>query len=253
MHTYHNTHIYRHSMASPQTTPHKIDDISDRVWIGTIVTVVLATIAVCLRFLSRHIAKAGYWWDDWVIVSSVIFNWGMAVTQWIQILEFNFGKHGEDISRADVVGYQKSFVAIQLIYFTNALLTKTSLLLLYQRIFGIVKSFHRALLFSWFLIIAFFIACVIASIAGCSPVSYVWDRFQPLEDGESVITGSCFKETAFFRWNGIANMLLDVLMLVLPLPMVWRLRTSKRVKVLLTGVFLMGGLYVSLSLPFNPT
>ncbi|KAL4870869.1 hypothetical protein BDV12DRAFT_165403 [Aspergillus spectabilis] len=54
----------------------------------------------------------------------------MAVTRWVQILEFNFGKNGEDISRGDIVGYQKSFVAIQLIYFTNAVLTRSSLLFL---------------------------------------------------------------------------------------------------------------------------
>lgn len=131
-------------------------------------------------------------------------------------------------------------MAIQLVYFTNAVLTKSSLLLFYRRIFGIVKSFRWALGISWFLIIGYFVSCVIASIAGCSPVSYLWDQFK-----DPNAQGSCFNEIAFFRWNGIANMLLDILMLVLPLPMVWRMRMSRRQKVLLTGIFCMGGLYVS--------
>ncbi|KAL2854877.1 hypothetical protein BJY01DRAFT_243527 [Aspergillus pseudoustus] len=231
-------------MASKDDSPGgEVEDISWRIWIGTIVTVIPATIAVVLRFVSRHFARAGFWWDDWTIAASLVVNWGMGITRWIQVLEYHFGRHRQDVSVNDIVGYQKSFVAIQLIYFTNAVLTKSSLLLLYQRIFGIVRPFRIALGISWFLIIGYFIACVIASIAGCLPVSYIWTRF---EDPPG--TGSCFDEVAFFRWNGIANMLLDILMLILPLPMVWRMKMSKRRRFLLTGIFGMGGFVCIVSL-----
>ncbi|BCS22383.1 uncharacterized protein APUU_30608S [Aspergillus puulaauensis] len=225
------------------STADKVVDIDYRIWIGTVVTVVPATIAVALRFVSRHIAKAGYWWDDWAIVASLIVNWGMAATRWAQVLVYGFGKHREDNPVENVVGYQKSFMAIQLVYFTNAVLTKASLLLLYQRIFGIVKTFRYALWTSWVLILSYFVACVIASIAGCKPPSYLWDRFRNPDT-----PGGCFDEVAFFRWNGLANMLLDVLMLVLPLPMVWRMRMSRRQKFLLTGIFLMGSFVCIVSL-----
>ncbi|KAL4918830.1 hypothetical protein BDW62DRAFT_200472 [Aspergillus aurantiobrunneus] len=214
-----------------------------RIWIGTIATVVSATIAVLLRFISRSIAKAGLWWDDWVIMVSLIINWGMAITRWIQVLSFSFGKHGAEIPITATVAYQKSFMAIQLIYFMNAGLTKSSLLLLYHRIFGIVSPFRVALGISWFLILGYFVACVIASIAGCLPPAYLWTRFE-----NPNAQGSCFGEIAFFRWNGLANMLLDILMLVLPLPMVWQMRTSRRQKVLLTGIFLMGSFVCVVSL-----
>ncbi|KAL2860649.1 hypothetical protein BJX68DRAFT_90142 [Aspergillus pseudodeflectus] len=221
----------------------EVEDISCRIWIGTIVTVVPATIAVALRFVSRHISRAGFWWDDWVIAVSLVVNWGMDITRWVQVLMYQFGRHHGDVPVSDVVEYQKSFIAIQLIYFTNAVLTKSSLLLLYQRIFGIVRSFRIALAISWFLIIGYFIACAIASIAGCLPVSYVWTRYKTPPG-----PGSCFNEVAFFRWNGIANMLLDILMLILPLPMVWRMRMSRRRRLLLTGIFGMGGFVCVVSL-----
>ncbi|KAL4941124.1 hypothetical protein BDV06DRAFT_223418 [Aspergillus oleicola] len=225
------------------------ENIAYQIWVGTIVTVVAATIAVVLRFISRSIAKAGFWWDDWVIVASLIVNWAMAITRWIQVLKFHFGDHAQDIPLQDIVDYQQSFMAIQLVYFTNAVLTKSSLLLLYQRIFGVVQRFRYALFTSWFLIISYFIACVIASIFSCIPVSYLWDRFAGPDPNENNnAPGSCFNEVAFFRWNGIANMLLDVLMLVLPLPMVWHMCTSLRQKVLLTGIFGMGGFVCIVSL-----
>ncbi|KAJ5555276.1 hypothetical protein N7461_003746 [Penicillium sp. DV-2018c] len=111
-------------------------------------------------------------------------------------------------------------------------MTRTSLLLLYHRIFGIVKGFRWALGVSGFLVIGYFIACVTVSIAGCSPVAKFWHTSLP---------GHCIDEVAFFRWNGVANMFLDFLVLLLPLPMVWRVNTTRRQKWILTGIFLLGG------------
>lgn len=55
------------------STADRVDDIDYQIWIGTVVTVVAATGAVTLRLVSRHIAKAGYWWDDWVIIASLVY------------------------------------------------------------------------------------------------------------------------------------------------------------------------------------
>ncbi|KAL2829731.1 hypothetical protein BDW59DRAFT_158903 [Aspergillus cavernicola] len=140
----------------------------------------------------------------------------------------------------------------------RAVLTKSSPLLLYQRIFGIIQPFRHALRISCFLITAWFIACVIISITGCSPVSYFWSRFEnqpeppnqsPVSSPGPVSSGKWLNEVSFFRWNGSANMLLNILMLVLPLPLVWRMRaTSKRQKFLLTGIFSIGGFVCVVSL-----
>lgn len=76
-----------------------------------------------------------------------------------------------------------------------------------------------------------FVICVIMSIAGCQPVSYFWNKLQ---------TGRCINEVDFFRGNGITNMMLDFLVLVLPLPMVWRLDLKLRQKLVVTGIFMLG-------------
>jgi hypothetical protein len=127
----------------------------------------------------------------------------------------------------------KSFLATQMLYLVNAVLTKASLILLYYRIFGVVRGFRWALWASFCLVICYYVACVIVSICGCSPVSKYWDSSLP---------GTCIDSIAFFRWNGVANMLLDVLILCLPYPMAWRLQTTLRQKWILTGIFLLGGL-----------
>jgi hypothetical protein len=132
---------------------------------------------------------------------------------------------------------QQSFLAVQITYFGDAVTTKAALLLLYYRIFGVNSTFRRTIYLSGFVITAYFIACTIAAIAGCQPVSYFWNKSQP---------GHCMDEVNFFRWNGIASMLMDFLILCLPLPMTWRIKANRRQKIILSGIFLLGFLFVLL-------
>ena len=42
------------------------------VLISGIVLYCLAVIAVILRFISRRLAGAGFWWDDWLILPPLV-------------------------------------------------------------------------------------------------------------------------------------------------------------------------------------
>lgn len=48
------------------------DTIAYRIWIGTIVTVVPATIVTTLRFTARIVSRVGLWWDDYTIAVSLV-------------------------------------------------------------------------------------------------------------------------------------------------------------------------------------
>ncbi|KAJ5780667.1 hypothetical protein N7457_005827 [Penicillium paradoxum] len=216
-------------MAPVQDPPN--ENISWHILVGTIVTIIPATICVILRFIARYIPGIGLWWDDYTIAASLVVNWGMAALRWAQIALYDYGRHSQYVTKEQRIGFLKSFLAVQILYFTNAVLTKASLLLLFHRIFGVVRWFRWVLWASGVLVICYFIACVIASIAGCSPVAKFWDTDIP---------GHCINEIAFFRWNGVANMILDFLVLSLPFPMAWRVNTTLRQKLILTGIFLLG-------------
>lgn len=43
-----------------------------RVYVGSIVSVVLATIAVFLRMAARRMSGVGYWWDDYTIAAALV-------------------------------------------------------------------------------------------------------------------------------------------------------------------------------------
>lgn len=48
------------------------DSVAWKVWLGSVVSVVLATIAVALRLFARKLSSAPFWWDDWTIVASLV-------------------------------------------------------------------------------------------------------------------------------------------------------------------------------------
>lgn len=61
----------------------------------------------------------------------------MAAIRYYQVVVDGFGQHASELSPATVSDYQKSFLAVQQVYFLNAVLTKCSLLYLYHRILSV--------------------------------------------------------------------------------------------------------------------
>ena len=123
-------------------------------------------------------------------------------------------------------------MAIQILYFSTAVSFKSSLILLYHRIFGVVRWFRYMLVAAESIVACYFIVCLFVAVFECNPVSYYWDKAN--------IRGSCINQTQFYRWNGVANMLIDLLILCLTFPMVWRLKIGTRQKVTLSSIFLLG-------------
>lgn len=68
----------------------------------------------------------------------------------------------------------------------------------------------------------------------CRPFNYNWDK---------TIKGSCSNELNIYLGTSIINLLIDVMVIVLPMPMLWRLQMSLSKKIALTGIFGMGAGY----------
>lgn len=83
------------------------DNISYRIWIGTIVPVVPATIITVMRFTARLVWQVGLWWDDYTIAVALVINWAMAATRWAQILMYDYGQHTQFVPYGKVANFQK--------------------------------------------------------------------------------------------------------------------------------------------------
>ena len=70
----------------------------------------------------------------------------------------------------------------------------------------------------------------------CRPVALFWDKV--------IKGGTCIDENHSFRWDGVANIILDFLVWSLTLPVIWRLQCNIRQKLSVTAVFFLAILWV---------
>ena len=106
-----------------------------------------------------------------------------------------------------------------------------------------IRWFRWELAFAWCIVVLYFLVGMLVAVFECKPVAYFWDK--------SIHGGTCINQDQFFRWDGVANLLIDFMILTLTMPLIWRLRLQTRQKLSLTVVFLLGLLYVFHTSP-NP-
>lgn len=114
-------------------------------------------------------------------------------------------------------------------------LTKTSICLLYLRIFAHVGWFRKTVYVVLAYVLLYATGSIIATIFECTPVERVWDH---------TIQGTCINLTEFWYANAAANIIGDFGILLLPMPVVRSLQLPSRQKWGLTMVFGLGVLCV---------
>lgn len=128
-------------------------------------------------------------------------------------------------------------IIIPILYLAAVVPPKLVLLHLYLSIF-VQKSFRLCcygvagvVLTNWF-------ANTIAAFVSCQPLSFYWTQ-----------EGHCFDINQFFRWGSIANIVTDLVMLILPMPSILRLQVSLRLRLGILVTFILGSLYVTVESP----
>lgn len=83
---------------------------------------------------------------------------------------------------------------------------------------------------------------VLTSCLICQPVAYRWNR---------TIDGICGDQKRLDLFIAVFNLILDVTVVVLPMPILWGLQMPTKKKVVLSGIFGMGIAYDTLRLTGN--
>lgn len=113
---------------------------------------------------------------------------------------------------------------------------KISVLLLYRRIF-VTKAFRRVTVVVGTLSMIWLFANILGQVLLCSPMSAAWDP-------NSIFSDKCRDVQAIYYGVSVSNMLLDIIILFLPVPLIWGLPLSRAKKFGLCGIFSLGGLWV---------
>lgn len=118
-------------------------------------------------------------------------------------------------------------------------LAKFSILLLYLKL-GPIRWFHVAVYITMFIVIGANFALIFAFIFACTPVKRGWDI--------TITEGSCINRAALYIATAVLNMITDILLLLLPIPIVVRLQMPRIQKLGLILIFAIGSMYVCFSL-----
>lgn len=190
---------------------------------------VLALLAIGLRLLSRRLNRQPLWWDDKMIVFSM--GWNLVVVGFIfAMYSSGMGIHADKVDPARIVMMAKWLVVAEVLYAWNLGWTKLSLLLMYYRIFR-HEYFKKmawgvgAFVWAWVICITFIFIFI------CVPVRKLWYPQVP---------GRCINQVGTWISNAASTILTDLVILIMPIPQIWKLQLRRTEKVGLTLAFSLG-------------
>ena len=145
---------------------------------------------------------------------------------------FGLGKHMAQVSVPDLHKGLQVLWSILWLYTIAIWLSKLSALAFYARVFSPGnRRFRLALWVVAGLACAWIVAVLISLILQCNPPQKAWER---------AIPGACQDPYNWWLISGVSSFILDLIILLLPLPMLWRLQVKASRKGLIIGVFLSG-------------
>jgi hypothetical protein len=121
---------------------------------------------------------------------------------------------------------------MQVFYGTTLGLIKISICLFLARIFSAANNFRIWSSAVIAFIAAWSIMVVLTAFVLCQPVAFNWDNTIP--------GGKCADQPSAFLAIGILDLLVDLMVLVLPLPMIWSLQLPLGNKIALFAIFGVG-------------
>ncbi|KAF1994567.1 hypothetical protein P154DRAFT_624650 [Amniculicola lignicola CBS 123094] len=200
-----------------------------KVILGVVITfTITSTISLVLRFVGKRIKKTKISSEDWSVVAAQVAVYGLAVATFLEVTLGNAGHQASD-NPSKVPQALKILIAVQCLYAAALGLIKVSICLFYNRIFPF-RSFHVA---SWCMvgiIIAWACAAVLYALLSCQPLAMFWNP--------RIRGGYCVPDQVT-AWVviGAIDVVIDIIMLGLPLPLLWNLNVSLPDKIALTCIF----------------
>ncbi|KAL0635210.1 hypothetical protein Q9L58_005856 [Maublancomyces gigas] len=154
-----------------------------------------------------------------------------------------FGMHGSSIRPEWRPEYSMLAYAATGIANIPFALNKLSMLHFYLHLVP-NPNFRRICHISIAYLIIIYTSITLINWFGCSPISAAWKH-------DPSIPSTCITKNTYHYVNAVNNTITDILLLVLPIPVLLQLRLSMRAKLGLIVMFSMGFVYVPYSLSLS--
>ncbi|KAL6864649.1 putative PTH11-typeG-protein-coupled receptor [Trichoderma novae-zelandiae] len=221
-------------MAPPQASLPDFDDNDSRlVYIPSAIFVVICPVVVALRVWVR-VTRGKMGADDWTAITALLITQIFTLlTSGFLVASCHYGMGRHLIYLETYTKYQalKYLYMSQVTYKAAINLTKCSILLLYLRLFKIVGWIRWACWGLFACVITYCVSSIIATICQCNPVAKAFDKTLP---------GTCIDLARFWFANAGFSIATDIIILLLPMPLVYQLEAPGAYKIALMAVFAIG-------------
>ncbi|KAI6886839.1 hypothetical protein KC360_g1932 [Hortaea werneckii] len=190
----------------------------------------LSLFACALRLYCKLVLMRGVGLDDAAVLSSFLLGTAYCANTIYQT-RWGFGLDDDQIPMENILEYSKVQYAGGPLYALGILGFKLSLLSVYHQLAGFKKLYRRVLWVTMALVTLNSVAFAFVFAFSCDPPAKVWD-----DD----IAGSCVNEVAFYFAISGATIALDLLVIVLPFPIIQGLQLDVRKKIGLGALFGLG-------------
>ncbi|KAI0872895.1 hypothetical protein GGS24DRAFT_518089 [Hypoxylon argillaceum] len=223
----------------------KLPLVSDRT--GLIVMTVIFTIIIItsfiLRIKARKITKAGLQADDRVAFVALIFTLGLNSIFLAAAVEGVVTGHSVVVNGRPVTNgleiltqkYKYAYQTTEKIVFG---LIKLAILLLWRRLFGkampFIKTFNIVYYIMIFIVVAWTVAFFFETVFQCGTN---WSlNWAPI----FVFLTRCTASLNVLTVYGVTDILTDLIIIAMPIPLIWSLQMDNRKKVAVTAIFALG-------------
>lgn len=208
---------------------------------AAIIFSIVPTAAVFLRVLARRISARALNLSDYCTIIAVALVIAFEATNIAAVVHggLAYGHSSEIVAQfgsAPVVLLLKLAVPLQLLWALSLGFSKTSILLLYSQLFNTEHYVVIAARATIAVNAMWAAGTILAGCLICQPVSMNW---------ETVSGGHCGDQVLSSLISGVINLTTNVVVIVLPLPALFKLRMRIYKKLVLLIVFSLGFLYVS--------
>lgn len=140
------------------------------------------------------------------------------------------GRHVIYVSEYDRMMVRKGDFVFSHFYDFALVFVKLGILAFYWRVF-VHPIFRKIVLATATFVIAWGIGITVTLFLVCRPLNAYWD---------STVNGTCLTIVTFTYFTNISNLITDIWIFLMPVPMIWHLQLQTKKKLLLSLIFCVG-------------
>ncbi|OIW28993.1 MFS general substrate transporter [Coniochaeta ligniaria NRRL 30616] len=209
-----------------------VPDRGPAVFAVTTATLILASVFVAGRMFSRARIVRHVSADDYIICVAWLIALFLSMTIDLAATR-GLGRHDANISKEKMPGLRKCEYVFSVLYNPALMATKTSILVFYLRLAKNTQKILR--MASWTCLVIVNLAggvLTLLNIFQCRPVAAAWNPY--------VVGDKCIPLLTEFVCSAPVNIVTDLAILALPIPVLTGMRLPQRQKIILVLTFSFG-------------